>query len=265
MARKRAPQLPPDLHPSRLWRVTKIALVAVGLLVAALVVIGLILHEPRPEGSTGDDAEALAQRMLMAVDAAAWERTGAIRWGFGGRQEHLWDKSRNYARVRWGGDTEVLLRLHDQSGVARVDGQTVGGPRGAELRERAYAHWVNDAFWLNPVVKLFDEGTSRALVALEGEDREGLLLSYASGGLTPGDAYLWIPGPDGLPTAWKMWVSILPIGGVRCSWEGWITLATGAKVSTRHDCGVFTLELTDVEGAADVVTLEGDDPFAALE
>lgn len=264
-AQRTSKKPPRDARPSRLWRVTKIALVAVGVLVAAAVITGLILHEPRPEGRGGEDADALARRLLAAVDADAWERTGAIRWDFAGRHEHLWDKSRNYARVRWD-DTEVLLRLHDQSGIARVGGQTVGGERGAKLREEAHAHWVNDAFWLNPVVKLFDEGTSRTLVALEEERAdEGLLLTYASGGLTPGDAYLWIPGPDGLPTAWKMWVSIIPIGGVRCTWEGWTTLATGAKVSTRHDCGAFTLELGDVEGAADVITLEGEDPFIVLQ
>jgi hypothetical protein len=139
----------------------------------------------------------------------------------------------------------------------------VSGEEARELREQAYAHWINDSFWLNPVVKLFDEGTTRALVA-QPDGSDALLLSYASGGLTPGDAYLWIGDPSAPPRAWKMWVSILPIGGVECTWDRWQTLSTGAKISTRHDCGIFVLELTDVEGAADVVALEGEDPFAAL-
>jgi len=258
------------------WRRALRALgVLVLLSVIAVVVAGFVLHEPRPTNArSGPEAERHAHALLTAVDGDAWDRTGAVRWVFAGRQEHLWDKARGYARVRWG-DAEVLLRLHDRSGVATVAGARVSGEEARELREQAYAHWINDAFWLNPVVKLFDEGTTRALVAQPDGSRasagsaadgtDALLLSYSSGGLTPGDAYLWIGDPSAPPRAWKMWVSILPIGGVECTWDRWQTLATGAKVSTRHDCGIFVLELTDVEGAVDVLTLEGEDPFAVLE
>ena len=100
----------------------------------------------------------------------------------------------------------------------------------------------------------------------DDDGEESLLVSYASGGLTPGDAYLWRVGPDGTPTAWKLWVSILPIGGVETSWEGWVTLDTGARISTRHAGPLgLTLELTDVEGAATLDALvDGPDPFAPL-
>jgi hypothetical protein len=241
--------------------------VLVLLTVVVVVIVGFVLHEPRPtNGRTGPEAERHAHALLTAVDGDAWDRTGALRWTFAGRQEHLWDKARGYARVRWS-DAEVLLRLHDRSGVATIGGARVSGEEARELREQAYAHWINDSFWLNPVVKLFDEGTTRALVTQPdaADSSDALLLSYSSGGLTPGDAYLWIGDPSSPPRAWKMWVSILPIGGVECTWDRWQTLATGAKVSTRHDCGFFVLELTDVEGAVDVVTLEGEEPFAALE
>lgn len=249
----------------RPWWRRALRVLGVLLLLAAVavVVVGFALHEPRPTNARpGPEAERHAHALLTAVDGDAWDRTGAVRWVFGGRQEHLWDKARGYARVRWG-ETEVLLRLHDRSGIATIRGARVSGEEARELREQAYAHWINDSFWLNPVVKLFDEGTTRALAA-QADGSDALLLSYASGGLTPGDAYLWIGDPSAPPRAWKMWVSILPIGGVECTWDRWQTLSTGAKISTRHDCGIFVLELTDVEGAADVVALEGEDPFAAL-
>lgn len=234
------------------------------LLVVGVVVAGFVIHEPRPtEVRPGPEAERHAHALLTAVDGDAWDRTGAVRWRFADRNDHLWDKTRGYARVRWD-EVEVLLRLHDQSGVVTEGGTRVTGERARELREQAYAHWVNDSFWLNPLVKLFDDGTTRALVTMP-DGTDALLLSYASGGLTPGDAYLWIGPSTEPPRAWKMWVSVLPIGGVECTWDRWQTLSTGAKVSTLHDCGIFVLELGDVAGATDVRALEGDDPFAALE
>jgi hypothetical protein len=61
-----------------------------------------------------------------------------------------------------------------------------------------------------------------------------------------------------------MWVSIIPIGGLEASWEGWIQLSTGAWVSTVHEVGPMTLTLTDVKGAASVMELLGEDPFLGL-
>ena len=49
--------------------------------------------------------------------------------------------------------------------------------------------------------------------------------------VTPGDAYLWEVGADGLPVAWRMWVQVLPIEGLRVTREDWVTLATGARVA----------------------------------
>lgn len=249
----------------RRWKKALVVLGAIaGLLAVALAIAFVVLDEPRPVGQEGVDAEALAVRMERAIDLPAWERTGAVRWTFGGRNEHLWDRERGFARVRWD-ETEALLRVGGPRGRAYRGGRELHGEAAREVLEDAHARWINDSFWLNPVAKMRDPGVSRALVALpRGED--ALLVSYASGGLTPGDAYLWIPGDDGLPRAWRMWVSVIPVGGVEASWERWITLSTGAKIATRHvgPLGI-ALELTEVEGAASVAELMGGpDPFAPL-
>jgi hypothetical protein len=232
------------------------------VLVLALAITLAVLHEPRPEGASGAAAEALAHRIERAVDREAWERTGAVRFDFDGRQQHLWDLERDFSRVRWD-DVEVLQRLDRRDGVALENGQRVGEERRAELVEEAWQYFCNDTFWLNPFVKLFDDGTERATVTLEG-GHKALLLTYRSGGVTPGDSYLWIPGEGDLPTGGKMWVSIFPIGGVHATWDDWITLPTGAKVATRHTLGPLSIDL-DVEAAATLAELEpGPDPFAAL-
>ncbi|NKB68995.1 MAG: hypothetical protein GKR89_18155 [Candidatus Latescibacteria bacterium] len=231
---------------------------AVGLL-GALPCLYFLLDRPLPTGQPGAQAELLAQRMLKAVDAQAWKRTGAVRWTFADRH-HLWDRERHLARVRWD-DTEVLVNLDNGSGRAWRAGLLLSSAEGAAAVDKAYRYWINDAFWLNPAVKLFEPGVSLQQVATEAEDT-GLLVTYSAGGATPGDSYLWLLGPDGLPRAWRMWVSILPLGGLEVSWQGWTKLSTGAQVATRHKVFFFDLELTNVAGAANLAALEpGPDPF----
>ena len=105
---------------------------------------------------------------------------------------------------------------------------------------------------------LFDEGVERSLVELE-DGRDALLVSYTSGGVTPGDAFLWIPGPDGMPAAWRMWAQVIPVGGIEVTWEGWKELSTGAKVSTEHEgWGRLMTFITDVEGAENLEALGVD-------
>ncbi|MEM9195710.1 MAG: hypothetical protein AAGF12_41470 [Myxococcota bacterium] len=244
-------------------KIRKILLV-LGALLLGLVLIGVIagvvISEEKPTGTPGAEAEALAVAMETAIEKEAWERTGAVRWDFGGRQQHLWDRQRNFSRVRWD-ETEVLLRLDDQTGRAYEGGTELTGAVAEERVAEAWSFFCNDSFWLNPIAKLRDDGVT--LSHVDGE-RPGLLVEYASGGVTPGDAYLWHVGEDHLPTAWRMWVSIIPIGGLEASWEGWTTLSTGAKVATQHDIGPLDLVLSDVAGAATLAELEEDDPFAPL-
>ena len=122
--------------------------------------------------------------------------------------------------------------------------------------QKAYKAFINDAFWLNPVVKIFDEGTARSIVTL-ADGREGLLVSYTSGGVTPGDSYLWFVDANGLPTAWKLWVGILPLGGLEISWDNWIALPTGAKIATGHTVKSTSIStpITNVASAPDLKTL----------
>lgn len=234
---------------------------ALALLLSLGVVVFWARSEPRPSGTPGPAADALARKMQRAVNHEAWERTGAVRWVFGGKHRLLWDRERGLVEVRWE-DERVALRLSDKSGLVFH----AGIARGASEREleAAYRYFINDAFWLNPIATLFNQGTVRELVPLE-DGSEGLLVRYESGGVTPGDAYLWHLNEDGLPLAWKMWVSIIPVGGVGASWEGWQTLETGAKIATEHKLGPRGVTLTEVDGAETLAELTGGaDPFAPL-
>lgn len=235
----------------------------VGALVLGLVIVGVVAHDPRPTGQSGPEADALARDIMASVKTDAWAATGAVAWGFGGRQQHLWDRDRMLARVTWD-DHIAWVDLDTKAGIAHTHGASVEGEAGQALVEQAYAHWANDSFWLNPFAKFFDPGTRRSVVQTDAGP--ALLISYGDVGVTPGDAYLWTRGADGRPTQWEMWVSIIPIGGLSATWDGWTTTETGALISTRHTLfGLLPLELTDVRAAKTLADLEpGPDPFAAL-
>ncbi len=202
--------------------------------------------------------------MMAAVQAEAWDSTGAVRWTFPGGHQHLWDRERHLAQVRWD-DYEVLVDLDTRRGRAFKQGQPLSQSENQDLVEQAWAYWVNDAFWLNPVVKAFDRGTERALVQTE-TDEMALLVSYRSGGATPGDAYLWhLDSESKRPEAWQMWVSVIPIGGLEATWTEWQQLSTGAWVATYHKLGPLPLEITEVKGAKTLGELtEGKNPFERL-
>ena len=241
-----------------------------GIRLGIAFVVGLILfvavirwlNEPLPELKPSPEADQLARQMMAAVQVDAWHSVGAVSWNFGDRRQHLWDRQRQLARVIWE-DNLVLLDLETQLGVAvTLDGE-VRGPERSRLEKIAWSHWCNDSFWLNPIAKLFDEGTSRGLVEVDGET--ALLVRYDSGGVTPGDAYLWFVGSDGKPTRWKMWTSILPFGGVEATWEDWMTLGNGALISTRHKTKLFELELTEIVAGPNLrMMAPKGDPFAPL-
>lgn len=236
--------------------------------VAAMVSIILILlawiilvSEDLPEGKTGMEAERLADKMLTAIDHDAWERTGAIQWDFGGRHQHLWDRTRHLAEVRWD-DYVVLIDINDRKGLVQQGYSGDDKEEIAALCLKAWKYWANDSFWLNPISKIRDGGTTRSIV--DYEEEQGLLITYNQGGVTPGDSYLWLLDEYGLPYKWKMWVSIIPVGGISTSWDKWIKLPTGAMISTSHK-NLVELKISDVKGASTLRELKGEDVFVPLE
>lgn len=229
--------------------------------VLLLVLAGVIASDPRPEGSP-EGAEALTARVESTVNVEAWARTGAVRWTFAGMHTHLWDREGDMVQVLWD-DVDARLRLDRSGSRITRGGALLEGAEARALADKAYGYFINDSFWLNPLAKLRDEGVTRSVVQVDGED--ALLIEYSSGGLTPGDAYLWLLSDDGTPRAWRMWVSVIPIGGVEASWDDWVELPTGARLSTRHETAGLALEMTDVEGAASLADLiDGPDPFDSL-
>ena len=238
-----------------------IGIVLLGLI---LLVVGtlLVLNERKPVGLQGPEADDLASKMMLAVNKEAWDTTRIVTWTFRGEHDYLWDKGRDLVEVVWG-DMKVLLHTTTITGKAWKNGEELTGKKADKAMQKAWSFFCNDSFWLNPVVKAFDPGTSRSLVDL-GEEGTGLMVSYDSGGVTPGDSYLWILNENGVPKAWKMWVKIIPVGGVKATWDNWIELNGGAKVATTHMLSIGELELTNIKAGMQFSDLGVEDPFGAI-
>jgi hypothetical protein len=232
---------------ARLPRLLGYLLIGLVGFVALLFAAMRLASEPVPAGTAGAAADELAHAIERAVHLDAWQRTGAVRFTFMGRHHHLWDKQNNLHRVTWGAH-EVVLDLGTRRGCALVDGQAQTGEEKQRLLDKAYALWVNDSFWLNPLGKFFDDGVIRKLVKTP-DYGDALLITFTANGLTPGDSYLWLLDAQARPVAWRMWTKI-PLGGAFTSWDKWLELPTGALISTRHKLLGLTFDLEDVAGSA---------------
>ena len=238
---------------------------AIVFLLAVLFVLWLIYNEKEPQGQAGPAADQMAEKMMAAVDKPAWDTTRYIQWTFAnGNHRYFWDKERNLVKINWK-QNEVLLDTKKTEGRAWQKGIEIKNGNTNKLVHKAWAYFCNDSYWLNPVVKAFDPGTERSIVTL-GDGRTGLKVKYKSGGVTPGDAYVWILDENYRPQAWKMWVKIIPLGGIENSWEGWTTLSTGAEISTTHTFfGKQMVFLKDVKAGMKLSDFGFEqDPFVAI-
>ncbi len=232
-----------------------------------LSMLGLYLHlnESKPAGQAGPQAEQLTQKMMEAINNEAWNDVKYISWNFAGRQQHLWDKERHLSKVTWGKNS-VLVDPNEVTGVAYVnDVKVADAGETDKMVKQAWKHFINDSFWLNAPSLARQPGTTRSIVKGEGGDDQ-LMITYTSGGDTPGDSYLWKLDENGRPVSYKMWVKIIPIGGVEFSWDNWSTLDNGAMISKTHAGPGFTLELTDIKMGESWEELGyKSDPFAEIE
>ncbi len=214
-------------------------------------------NEPAPKGTSGPKADALAEKILEALNYADWEQTNYVRWSFRDSHHYVWNKRDHQVHVSWEGH-EVWLSTNDPFNGAIVRPVNSDPSTHSEVVQQAWSYFCNDSFWLIAPYKLFDPGTSRSIVE-SADGKESLMVSYASGGVTPGDKYLWHFNSSYVPTSYQMWVSIIPVGGLEATWENWIETSTGAKIAQTHSFSGQTLELTNIATANSLSELEFDE------
>ncbi len=204
-------------------------------------------NEDLPIGIPGEQADALAHKMLLALDHKAYQETNYLEWTFKRRHHYKWQKDEKKCMVQFE-DYKVNLDLNDYTkSKVYVHSFEVQGDKQKELLKKAIDYFNNDSFWLVAPYKVFDDGVKRSLVK-QPDGEHALLVTYTSGGSTPGDSYLWLLEESGKPRAYKMWTSILPIHGLEASWSDWTTTESGAQLPTLHKLLFLGLEMGDVKG-----------------
>lgn len=226
-------------------KVLKYLAIIFGIIIALGMTTCAVLSKSVPLGVTGPDADKLADKMLEALNKEAWDTTNYAKWTFRGKNHYLWDRTANLAQISWN-DYRVLLNPDEVTGVVYKNETKLQGKEADKVFQKAWSNWCNDMFWFVAPFKVNDPGTVRSIV--QHEDGERLMISYEDGGVTPGDKYVWILDENAVPTAFEMYVQILPIKGIKANWGGWKELPTGAMVSTEHKSGKLGMSLENVAG-----------------
>ena len=201
--------------------------------------------EPLPNGTQGEKADALANKMLNALNHENYIATDYIEFTFKNRHHYKWNKAENTCEVLWK-QFKVKLDLNDQdNSKVFVAEKEYNGEEKQDYIQKALNYFNNDSFWLVAPYKVFDDGVERRLVKKD-DGNEALLISYTSGGSTPGDSYLWHLDNNAMPTSFQMWVNILPIDGLEATWSDWTTTETGATLPTFHKFLFLGIEMGNI-------------------
>lgn len=207
-------------------------------------------NEPLPISKPSPEADALALEMLDALNYDAYKNTDFIEFTFSNRHHFKWNKTNQTCEVYWKSYQVNLDLKHTKNSKVFVGNQAYNGIEKQEIIAKALGYFNNDTFWLVAPYKVFDKGTTRS-IATNDAGEKGLLITYSSGGNTPGDSYLWHLDKNNKPKKFQMWTSILPIKGFPSSWSDWKTTETGAELPTFHSLSIIGIEISGIKTKVD--------------
>lgn len=231
----------------------KIFKIIVGIIVfftlPSLLLFGFVYfkyNENLPQGTSGKEADALAYKMLKALNHEAYKKTTHIEWTFKNRRHYEYDKENNICKVHWKAN-KVILDLNDTNkSKVFIHGFKNESDMAKKLITKALTYYKNDAIWVLGPYTVFDEGTKRQLVKT-ARNKDALLVTYPTNESKPGDSYLWLLDKHYKPKAFKIWTSQLPINGLEASWNDWTTTKNGVQLPTFHKLLFFGFEITDIK------------------
>lgn len=210
-----------------------------------------------PSGKPGPQAEELTDKMLEAAGYQNWQKTSAVSFTFRNGDKIFWDKNRGLIRVQWD-ENKVLLRKSDFKAIATSEGKPVASDEKGEFIEDAWSKFTNHTFWLSPMFHVRSPGSVR-------EYADGnLILKFKSGGVTPGDTYLFVPDDQNRIKEMRMWVSIIPVKGATAEFKNYVTTETGVPVALDHELSMLNVTLRDLVMYSSYPTAGQEDIFSPL-
>jgi hypothetical protein len=201
------------------------------------------MSEELPDGKKGPKADQLAQEILAELNYEAFKNSKRIQWTFAGIHSYDWHKDENYVIVS-SEDYKVKVDLNDYRNSEVLSSVDLDLEH-EKLIKTCIKNYNNDSFWLIAPYKLMEDNVERRLVD-DGNEKH-LLVTYTSGGSTPGDSYLWKVDENKRPTAFKMWVSIIPVGGLEAKWKDWVETQSGMVLSTKKTVFGIPIKITNLE------------------
>lgn len=226
-------------------KLLKRALIFLGVFIFICLAAIFFISDQSPKIIPTISADELANKMLEALNKKAFDTLKYVQWTSISKNHFKWHKPTNKAIISWD-NIDVYIDLTQVKGNVYIDKIKLPESETKKHIDKAWSSWCNDSFWMFAQYKLFDPGTSRSLVPVD-PGKYGLLISYDSGGVTPGDKYLWILNNKYIPEGYKMWVKIIPVGGVFATWENWTNLHNGAMVAPHHEMKLMKFEYTDIK------------------
>lgn len=215
-----------------------IALIVISL---GLVLVIQWLSKPLPESFTGPEADQFARDVQKALNIQGYDTISKIQFSFRDH-DYLWNKTEERVLVSWEDyQVDLILSEIENSKILQGDKEL----NRADLIEKAKAYFYNDSYWLVAPFKFFDPGVVRSLVETDNGSK-ALLITHTSGGVTPGDSYLWYFDEKLVPTHFELWVSIIPIKGVSATWSSWVS-KQDVLFSTFHKLGPLEITIGDLK------------------
>ena len=106
--------------------------------IVALIVMFFVSDEDLPQGTSGEEADKLAQKMVSAMNKDAFDAVEVLEWSFRGKNYYTWKKQEGLVNVSWE-DTKITLNLNDISKSTGGSGEDI---------QKALANFNNDSFLL---------------------------------------------------------------------------------------------------------------------
>ncbi|MCB1139712.1 MAG: hypothetical protein KDK23_13190 [Leptospiraceae bacterium] len=238
--------------------------ILVSLLVTAGIWVIISITRDVPQATAGPAAERMTRSIEDFTGIDAWKNTDAISFHFRpGNRDHLFDRNRRLVEVSFAPESEVdpstvvRFQLDSRIGLVLQNGQMLQEPQKSAWIDKAYRAHINDVFWLNPFAALRAPGAVRRLTA-EG----ALLVTFESGGVTPGDSYL-IYARQGEPVRWLLWTQAIPARGIEFSFEDWKSFGNGLKISQKRVSFLREIQLDHIQIHEDFPGNQPD-PFQEL-